>query len=222
MTGQHGPRQVTSSMLLLLFAAAMLGQSASAATTGSLPTTGQQPSYGPAAPAPAAPKEPAKTASTADACKTPVPSPDSREIVVCAIKPQGYRLNPDVMKAKREARSGGRPVRPGQVPSGNNCATVGPMGCRGAPTVNFIAVAAVAAEISERLAKGQEVGSIFETDPHPSEYQLYIEAKKEREAKEAEKARVAAQKARAAAQAGSKQQPTSSAPDPNPSTKPAQ
>lgn len=209
-------------MLVLMFVAAMLGQSASAPAASPVATAGQQPSNGPVAPAPPAPKEPATPAATADACRTPAPSPDSREIVVCAIKPDGYRLNPDVMKAKRQARSGGRPVRPGQVPSGNNCATVGPMGCRGAPTINFIAVAATAAQISERLAKGQEIGSIFETDPHPTEYQLYVEAKKEREAKEAEKARLAAQKARAAAQAGSKQQPTVSTPDPNSSTKPAQ
>lgn len=209
-------------MLVLMFVAAMLGQTASAPAAGPVATAGQQPSYGPVVPAPAAPKEPVKAAVTADACRTATPSPDSREIVVCAIKPDGYRLNPDVMKAKRQARSGGRPVRPGQVPSGNNCATVGPMGCRGAPTVNFIAVAATAAQISERLAKGQEIGSIFETDPHPTEYQLYIAAKKEREAKEAEKARLAAQKARAAAQAGSKPQPTASTPDPNSSTKPAQ
>lgn len=207
-------------MPVLLFVAAMLGQTASAPATG--PITGQQPSYGPVAPVPAAPKEPAKTAAAGETCKTPAPSPDTREILVCAIKPDGYRLNPDVMKAKREARSGGRPVRPGQVPSGNNCATVGPMGCRGAPTINFIAVAATAAKISERLAKGQEIGSIFQTDPHPTEYQLYLEAKKEREAKEAEKARVAAQKARASAQAGAKQQPAASAPDPNASAKPTQ
>ncbi len=196
---------------LLSAVATMLAQSASAAATGSQAPIVQQSSPGSATAAPASPKEPIKTAPMTDACKTPPPTADSREIVVCAIKPDGYRLNPDVMKAKREARSGGRPVRPGQVPSGNSCATVGPMGCRGVPTINLIAVAATAAQISERMAKGQEIGSIFETDPHPSEYQLYLEAKKEREAKEAEKVRIAAQKARAAAQAASKQQPAASA-----------
>ena len=210
-------------MLVLLFAAALLGQAASAPAAGPPAGTGPQQTYGPAAPAPAVPKEPVKTASAAETCRTPAPSPDSREIVVCAIKPDGYRLNPDVMKAKRQARSGGRPVRPGQVPSGNNCATVGPMGCRGVPSINLIAVAATAAEISERLAKGQEIGSIFQTDPHPTEYQLYMAAKKEREAKEADKVRLAAQKARAAAQAAAKQQPATSAParNPDPSTKSA-
>jgi hypothetical protein len=72
------------------------------------------------------------------------------------------------------------------------------MGCRGVPTVNLIGVAATAAEVSQRLAKGQEVGSVFVTDPHPSEYQLYLRSKKEREEKEADKAAaIALAKARA-------------------------
>jgi hypothetical protein len=67
------------------------------------------------------------------------------------------------------------------------------MGCRGVPTVNLLAVAAVAAKISERLSNGQEIGSIFETTPSSSEYRLYLEAKKRREAKEAQAAATAAQ-----------------------------
>jgi hypothetical protein len=51
--------------------------------------------------------------------------------------------------------------------------------------------------MAERLSKGQEIGSMFVTDPQPSEYQLYLEAKRAREAKEAE----AAAKAKAAAKA---------------------
>ncbi len=148
--------------------------------------------YGPVAPAPAA-KPPAKTQAGSERCETSTPSAQSREIIVCAIKPEGYRLNPDVMQAKRELRSGGRPVRRGQVPSGNNCATVGPMGCRGVPTINLLAVAATAGKIAGRLSKGEEVGSIFVTDPHPSEYQLYLEAKEAREKKEAEKKAAAEQ-----------------------------
>jgi hypothetical protein len=60
--------------------------------------------------------------------------------------------------------------------------------------INLIGVALTAAQMAERLAKGQEIGSMFVTDPHPSEYQLYVEAKKRREAKEEEKA--AAKKAK--------------------------
>jgi hypothetical protein len=65
-----------------------------------------------------------------------------------------------------------------------------------APMINLLAAAATAAEMADRLSKGQEIGSMFVTDPQPSEYQLYLEAKKEREAKEAAKAA----KAKAAAQ----------------------
>ena len=60
--------------------------------------------------------------------------------------------------------------------------------------INLIGVALTAAQMAERLAKGQEIGSMFVTDPHPSEYQLYVEAKKRRESKEEEKA--AAKKAK--------------------------
>ena len=94
--------------------------------------------------------------------------------------PQGYRLDPDVMDAKRETHSGGRPVRPGGkvVP---DCATgVGPRPCS-VGGINLIGVALTAAEMAKRVAKGQEVGSMFQTDPNPSEYQLYLMAKARRE-----------------------------------------
>jgi hypothetical protein len=42
--------------------------------------------------------------------------------------------------------------------------------------------------MADRLSKGQEIGSMFETTPAKGEYQLYLEAKKEREAAEADKA----------------------------------
>ena len=64
--------------------------------------------------------------------------------------------------------------------------------------INILAAAATAAEMAKRLSAGQEIGSMFETDPHPSEYQLYLAAKARREAAEAEKA---AKKAKAAAEA---------------------
>lgn len=68
-----------------------------------------------------------------------------------------------------------------------DCATIGPQPCLNAG-INLIGAALTAAEIAERLAKGQEVGSMFVTDPHPTEYQLYQMAKARREAEEAEKA----------------------------------
>jgi hypothetical protein len=72
------------------------------------------------------------------------------------------------------------------------------MGCRGGPTINLLAAGLVAAQIAGRVAKGEEVGSIFKTTPEPTEYQLYLEAKQRREAKEEAEA---AAKVKAAAQA---------------------
>lgn len=124
---------------------------------------------------------------------------DSQTIVICTERPQGYRLNPDVMEAKRETRSPGQPVRPGGrvIP---DCTNVGPQPCTNAG-INLIGAALTAAQMAERLAKGQEVGSMFQTDPHLSEYQLYQLAKARREAEEAQKA---AEEARKAAEAKSK------------------
>jgi hypothetical protein len=156
-----------------------------------------------AAPTTASP-DPAPAAKPAEeSCREAMAKADTREIVICAQKPQGYRLNPDVMRAKREARSSGRPTRPG--PGGyhdNSRCVVGPEGC---PSfgINLLGAALTAGEMAARLSKGQEIGSMFQTDPHPSEYQLYLEAKRDREAKEAAKAAAAKKKA-AEVQAGPK------------------
>src|SRR5205823_9127917 len=108
----------------------------------------------------------------------------------------------DVLKAKREVRSAGRPTRPGPISmKDNSCTVVGPAPCINAPMINLLAAAATAAEMAKRLSEGKEIGSMFITDPHPSEYQLYLEAKREREAKEAEARLAAAKKAKAAAAA---------------------
>jgi hypothetical protein len=126
-----------------------------------------------------------------DACSPQ--NPDKRTIVICTQRPQGYRLNPDVMEAKRETHSSSRPVRPGfkAVP---DCASVGPFPCVSAG-IPIIGAALTAAEMAKRIAEGKEVGSMFVTDPHPSEYQLYQMAKARREAEEAEKAALAKAKA---------------------------
>jgi hypothetical protein len=157
------------------------------------------PLYGPPEPATARPK-PVKVASV-DPCAAIRASSDSREIVICA--QQGYRLNPDVMKAKRQARNGGPPRRPENFKY-NNCATVGPMGCMGQnqPMIDIFRAANTLATMAKRLSSGQEIGSMFITDPQPTEYQLYVQAKHDREAKEAEAAAIAAAKAKAAQPAG--------------------
>jgi len=161
------------------------------------------PAYGPAPPPPpkSAPKLPVKAADaeakTAGRCSLAPAPAQPGEIVVCVERPEGYRLDPDVMAARRAMRGGGRPKRPERMRD-TSCAVVGEAGCIGAnPGINLIGAALTAAEIAARLARGQEIGSLFVTDPQPSEYQLYKEAKREREAKEAEAA--AAAKAKAAA-----------------------
>jgi hypothetical protein len=65
------------------------------------------------------------------------------------------------------------------------------MGCQQAG-INLIGAALTAAEMAKRLSQGKEIGSMFITDPHPSEYQLYLAAKARREQEEAQKKAVAA------------------------------
>ena len=124
-------------------------------------------------------------------CKTPaVPEPNSREIVVCALKPNGYRLDPDVLAARRLKKQGqaGRPHNPHESYADHSCASVGPMGCRGQPTIDLVRTVTTLATMADRLSKGEEIGSMFETQPATGEYQLYLQAKKQREEAEAEKA----------------------------------
>jgi len=145
--------------------------------------------YGPAAPPP--PKAPVPAAAAPQReCAPQSSDPKASEIVVCAIKPEGYRLPPDIVEARRLKKEGitGRPHNPHEAFADHSCANIGPMGCRGTPSVNLLAVALTAAEISKRLAKGEEIGSIFETTPTPNDYQYFLEAKKRREEKEADAA----------------------------------
>lgn len=168
-------------------ALALLAQAASAAAPNL--------ASGPAAP-PNAPAIPAKPAE--DDCSAAQRDANSREIVICAQRTDGYRLNRDIMEAKREMKNNSRPHNPHETFRPNDCASVGPMGCRGGPTINVLAAALTAAEMARRAASGQEIGSMFKTTPAPTEYELYLEAKKRREAEEAAKA---ASKVKAAAAA---------------------
>jgi len=91
---------------------------------------------------------------------------------------------------------GGLPGRP-SIAVQTPC-SVGPEPCQSAG-INLIGAALTAVTMAEKAAKGENVGDMFVTDPHPSEYQLYIMAKKRREAREAEEKAEARAKARAAA-----------------------
>ena len=175
---------------------------AQAASSAPAPA-GTKSAYGPVAAAPPSPPPPPSD-QTQRECTPQASGPKGNEIVVCAVKPDGYRLPPDIVEARRLKKEGVtiRPHNPHETFADHSCARVGPMGCRGAPTLDLLAVAATAAEISKRMAKGQEIGSIFETEKSSTDYQYYQMAKKEREEKEAAAAGKAAKaKAIAAAKA---------------------
>jgi hypothetical protein len=183
-----------------LFAIAFLAQAEATAQSSN--------DYGPAGPPVSKPAGEGATKS-AESCAPSAPDPKSGEIIVCALKPQGYRIDSDVLKARRDKRSqmAGR-LKPPENYKPNDCANVGPMGCRGGPAFNVMAAAATLEQMGQRLAQGQEVGSLFATEPYESEYQLYLDAKKEREAKE----EAAAIKKAAAAAKAAATRPTSAAP----------
>lgn len=165
----------------LIFAAALLGQA------------GEE-----AAAAAAAVRVPAQPISSK--CSPASPDPNSSQIVICAPRPQGYRIDPDVLEARREKKESlaGR-HKPPENYKDHGCAVVGPAPCMDAPMVNLLGAVATAAEMAQRLAKGEDIGSMFVTDPQPTEYQLYQQARKRREAKEAEAAAKASQPAQPAA-----------------------
>ena len=160
----------------------LLAQTASSAPS----EIAHEPAYGPVAAAPAPPQAPPSDPAQRE-CAPQSKDPNAKEIVVCAVKPEGYRLPPEIVEARRLKKEGVtiRPRSPHENFADHSCANVGPMGCRGTPTLNMLAVAATAAEISKRLAKGQEIGSVFETEKSSTDYQYYQMAKKDREEKEA-------------------------------------
>lgn len=134
-----------------------------------------------------------------DGCSNPQPKADTQQIVICAPRTDGYRLNPDIMEAKREARGAGRPHNPHESFREYPCKSgIGPAPCFNAG-INLIAAAMTAAEMAKRLAEGKEIGTMFVTNPTPDEYHLYLAAKARREAREAEAAAAKRAKARAEA-----------------------
>lgn len=149
--------------------------------------------------APAAEAANAAGTPAGDSCRPGQRANNPNEIVICAERTDGYRLDPDVMQARRELRGGSRPTRAGPGGMKDGTCAVGPMGCGPPAGINLVGAALTAAEMAKRLADGKEIGSMFETDPHPNEYQLYRAAKARREAEEADQAARAKAKAAAAA-----------------------
>ena len=180
----------------LILAAAVLGQAADPA-----PAIAQSAepaaNYGPSVPAP--PKAPVNVAAPARKdCSPDVPDPETGAIVVCVIKSDGYRLDPDVAAAKdakRRAEHGPPLSRADHLadmvtPVGPPLACPSGLGC-----LDLVAVGLTAAQVAARLAQGKEVGSVFRTGDGSTEYQYYKLAKLERERaeREAEAAAYAAQ-----------------------------
>ena len=192
----------------LNIALVLLAQASAASTPA-----GTEAAYGPVAATPSQPA-PVPHDQTQRECAPQSNDPKSSAIIVCAVKPDGYRLPPDIVEARRLKKEGVtiRPHNPHENFADHSCAHVGPMGCRGAPTLDMLAVAATAAEISKRMARGQEIGSIFQTEKSSTDYQYYQIAKKEREDKEAQ---AAAKAAKAKAIAATKAQSVPVAPAPS-------
>jgi len=136
-------------------------------------------SYGPALPPAPQPKKEAAVS----ACAAPPVDKDKGEIFVCAPRPEGYRIDPDVLKASKQARNRTKP-RPPERLVDNSCASVGPHGCT-TTGVNLLNAALVLATMAQKAVSGGNVGQMFVTDPQLSEYELYKLAKSERETKEA-------------------------------------
>ena len=157
---------------------------APAAPVSAPPVSATPVSYGPAVPVPA---RPALGASAgAKTCASVRADDRSQDIIVCASP--GFRIDPDVLRARTamKARRAGRPTSPyPQQRLNPTCGTIGPMGCRGTPTIDLLRVATVGAAMVQRALSGGNIGQLFVTDPQPSEYQLYLAAKQAREADEA-------------------------------------
>jgi hypothetical protein len=85
-----------------------------------------------------APAEPCRSTAAKDVKE------DTREIVVCALRVEGYRIDPDVLEAERAKKNHRRPRGPERLVD-NSCQMVGPMGCRGGAGINLVAAAVTAA-----------------------------------------------------------------------------
>jgi hypothetical protein len=151
---------------------------------GAAPETGQA----------AASQAPAAKAD--NGCGPVPPGIEPGEIFVCAPKPQGYRIDPDVLEASRAKRRG-TPKRPERM-ADTSCASVGPFGCTGlgGGGIDLLGAAMVLGSMATKAIQGENVGEMFITDRKPTEYELYKEAKRAREAKEAEAAAKAKAKAK--------------------------
>jgi hypothetical protein len=128
---------------------------------------------------------PAAAAGENVPCETPYPGENDQEVVICVERQQGFRIDPDILNAEKE-RKRQKLKRPERFVD-KSCNSVGPMGCGGGG-VDLLAVAIGAATIAKRAVSGENVGEMFVADKDPNGYELYKQAKREREAKRAAEA----------------------------------
>ena len=133
-----------------------------------------QPTFGP--PVPAAPKT---TNVMADPCR----SQHSRDIVICAQRSKGLQIDTDVVDARRAAEQNARSVIATMPAAQANCSQ-SPRGCgTGLAGLDLANVALVVATTAVKAAKGEDWATVLKPGG-PDEYQLYLQAKQEREAHE--------------------------------------
>jgi hypothetical protein len=173
--------QIGSAFMLALSGAATNIPQASLQPQPVRPSTATVP-YGPPAPAPAR-----KTArSPGEGCQPK----DARDIVVCAQRRQAYRLDPSIVDAERQGERIDRSATSAMPAAQASCAA-SPMGCgKGLESLDVANVALVVGKAAVRAAKGKDWASALRTGG-PDEYQLYLQAKRQREAREEEQAAAA-------------------------------
>jgi len=175
------------------------GESASAPAT--VPVEEPKPAYGPPAPKKAKRKLASAPSDTAKRCADARQTIDDKTtILVCGQTNDEYRLDPDIMRAeeaRKAARRGAAPPQPmpGAMPDTGICERSG--GCRALEAINWVGVAMVAAQVANKISKGENPAEILVTNPQTNEYEYYRQSKAYREAKtEEEDADAAAKRAR--------------------------
>lgn len=114
----------------------------------------------------------------------------ARDVIVCAERRQGYRIDPNVTDAARQSAAARSSATSSQPTAQAACASQ-PTGCAGGlASLDLVNVAEVATTAAVKAARGKDWKTAFERGP--DEYRLYVEAKRQREALEAQRAAQAA------------------------------
>ena len=161
---------------------ALMAAILTAAPAESAASSSPAPAYGPALPPRPAPALPPSREESCDPDRDQT-GPNG-EIIVCVERPQGYRLNPDVMEAKRAVRQQNQ--RPKTEDNLSRAPTLCEYngGCPGLASLDILNTALIAGQMALKAAQGENVAKMFVTNPQASEYELYLQAKREREARE--------------------------------------